>query len=717
MSQQVIDILLRIDARTAALTSMQRNVSQLERTFASLGRVAGTIAGVNLSLQAGVSIVRSLTSQAFDLQEKFGNLAERFSTTSEAIQVADYIARRFGQTVDDLAGFSDRLQAKLAEARTEGGKAAKAFGDMGLSIEALERLSWERRLQAFGTALIAGEGSAKVYSGAVEIAGVNSQKLFDTLRGSAAFDEFAEKGKRAGQVMEKEFSDRISRASQGIEDLKRRSSNFFGNVAADLLNIFDVAGGSGREKQLEWLIKLEEDRHQRSQDEGFKLWDPGRLERLRAELAEMRRATAAAVPGPAAGEASPAAAAAAAVATPEQIREEQARIWLASEEARKTRERVQAAQEGLATDQQRLETLQIRLRVLDQERVIALQAAGSQAEREQVALQYTEKMLAVMKDVDAAEKAIASTAKQDETERRKLLELEVQRRRTVIDRLQFERDQLAQREDLSEVEKQRAIKVLVEAQRAVVADILRLKREALATATDGEKVQLEADIQGLEQEDKTLGRGVDPQATTWEKQIGLADTLREGIDGVSRSLADAAVRGGDLRESLSNVFQSIAADLAAATIRAIIFKSIIGASGGAGQGLAGFLGLGQMGFASGGYTGPGPRFKVAGVVHAGEGVIDKPTLDRHGGAPFFRNLLAGLRSAPGYAAGGYVAEMASGAAAAGAAGGVGGESIAIHNHFSDGLTPAHLARMLPDMERRQRRGVLDAQRRKKDGHR
>lgn len=64
------------------------------------------------------------------------------------------------------------------------------------------------------------------------------------------------------------------------------------------------------------------------------------------------------------------------------------------------------------------------------------------------------------------------------------------------------------------------------------------------------------------------------------------------------------------------------------------------------------------GFSSGGYTGPGARHQVAGVVHAGEVVFDQPAVKAAGGAQaldsFRQGLKAGIAKLPGYASGGVV---------------------------------------------------------------
>lgn len=66
---------------------------------------------------------------------------------------------------------------------------------------------------------------------------------------------------------------------------------------------------------------------------------------------------------------------------------------------------------------------------------------------------------------------------------------------------------------------------------------------------------------------------------------------------------------------------------------------------------ANYSGGGGTGFSGGGYTGPGRKHQVAGVVHAGEGVLSQEDMAALGGPVAFEAFRRGLR---GYADGGFV---------------------------------------------------------------
>ncbi len=123
--------------------------------------------------------------------------------------------------------------------------------------------------------------------------------------------------------------------------------------------------------------------------------------------------------------------------------------------------------------------------------------------------------------------------------------------------------------------------------------------------------------------------------------------LEKGIDGIADSLSEALLEGKSLREGFKGVLAGIAADIVNSGINDLITSLF---SGGEGNTLLGGIGK-LLGFADGGYTGPGGKYEPAGVVHKGEYVFDKASTSRIG-----VGRLAAIRNGnlPGFADGGYV---------------------------------------------------------------
>lgn len=132
---------------------------------------------------------------------------------------------------------------------------------------------------------------------------------------------------------------------------------------------------------------------------------------------------------------------------------------------------------------------------------------------------------------------------------------------------------------------------------------------------------------------------------------------------------ESAFEGAILRgEKLRGVLGGIAEDMARIALRETVTAPLGGALSSA---IGGFFGgtvpagsagaydtkgfIGQIGYSSGGYTGPGGKFEPAGVVHRGEFVVQKSVVER----PGVRSMLEVLNEGRGYASGGYVAPPTS----------------------------------------------------------
>jgi tape measure domain-containing protein len=101
-------------------------------------------------------------------------------------------------------------------------------------------------------------------------------------------------------------------------------------------------------------------------------------------------------------------------------------------------------------------------------------------------------------------------------------------------------------------------------------------------------------------------------------EVDAVDRLADGLANASKEYIKLGGIAGD-------VINGIIADL----VKLAVQQAVFGALGGGGGGIIGGIRK-TLGFASGGYTGDGPKNQVAGVVHKGEYVVPAETVKRVG---------------------------------------------------------------------------------------
>lgn len=185
-----------------------------------------------------------------------------------------------------------------------------------------------------------------------------------------------------------------------------------------------------------------------------------------------------------------------------------------------------------------------------------------------------------------------------------------------------------------------------------------------------------------------------------QAQAEFGDTARSAFVGMM-------TRAHDFHSALNMVLNKLI-EMAANKAFTTIFES----GGGAGGGFFGWLG-GLMGFAGGGYTGDGGKHEPAGVVHRGEFVFSKETVQRLG-ADNLERLHTSAKK--GYASGGLVDGPAKALMAAsgrsGVAAGLSAPAITINAPVTVNATGgspeqnADLAQQVADQTERMFRGII-----------
>jgi hypothetical protein len=209
----------------------------------------------------------------------------------------------------------------------------------------------------------------------------------------------------------------------------------------------------------------------------------------------------------------------------------------------------------------------------------------------------------------------------------------------------------------------RAVEDIQREKAALEAETLALVAAAGAGREYGDAVEFAHERAKLLTAAQREGKEITPEL------VAEIDRLAEAYVQAGNSAEEAAdklkqveERGQKGAEALTDTFMSVLdgsksakealADLLREIAAAQLRKNLMGFFTGPGAGVSDFVG-GLLGFASGGYTGDGGKFEPAGVVHKGEFVFSKETVQRLG-ADNLARLHQSARK--GYAGGGLVGD-------------------------------------------------------------
>jgi tape measure domain-containing protein len=242
---------------------------------------------------------------------------------------------------------------------------------------------------------------------------------------------------------------------------------------------------------------------------------------------------------------------------------------------------------------------------------------------------------------DAAQRAINLIAAENQAE-----DVAEQRERTQTRiREGIEREAELKRQAADWTERQHSAELEIARLRGDDAAIRRLEREAALRQRIAEYVERYG----------VAGVGLAVAEQLKFDQAASEGDMNYAAENAARTFVDV-IAADDPWEAAGNAFKRAAFDNLE-SLFSNVFKSLMsnnkdggGLLGSIASGLQSWFG-GKGSFDSGGYTGPGGKHDVAGLVHRGEVVFSKADIARHGGVGAVEAMRKGL---PGYADGGVV---------------------------------------------------------------
>lgn len=175
---------------------------RLETFGAGLANVGKKVAGVGLGITAPmIAAARSFASYGKHLSE----VAARTGVAGSSLSELGYAAKETGSSLEDLESGLRTMQLRLLDARGGSETVRKSLAELGLTVDALKKMSPERQFEAIASALASIKDPAKQAKLGIEMfgkAGANLKPLF--AGGAAAIKALRDEAKRTGAAISQE---------------------------------------------------------------------------------------------------------------------------------------------------------------------------------------------------------------------------------------------------------------------------------------------------------------------------------------------------------------------------------------------------------------------------------------------------------------------------------------------------------------------------------
>jgi prefoldin subunit 5 len=238
-------------AFNSGLKSAEGRVNKFKAVLSKLGPVLG---GIGLT---------KLATDAINLGSSISDMAVQLRIGAEQLQVLEFAARKAGVETSIMERSIRNVQLRTQQG-IEGNKSyANAYKVLGLSIEAVNKLPAEQKLETIARAAKGAKDQQAAYNAVARIlgerAGPKMMEILDDLA-KEGFPALARAAKDAGEVMDLETIQKMDDAADTLESFKRKvtvASAFIINKVMNLGVIFRDSFGHIGDAMVSLSIKLD----------------------------------------------------------------------------------------------------------------------------------------------------------------------------------------------------------------------------------------------------------------------------------------------------------------------------------------------------------------------------------------------------------------------------------------------------------------------------
>ena len=194
--------------------------------------------GSSLVAFASVGFISQQVAGIVDYAGKISDLSARVGVTTDFLQAADYAAQQFGARLEDVVVAVRELRRSSANALTNPkGPDAKAFQDLGISLERLRTMSAEDLFRAVAKAMENSAISGQKLNDVMSVLGRSAASLIPMLRGG--FSGIEAEARRLGIVIEKDIVDKLDEAGDKWARMQLQAKAALAPIISWVLSLAD----------------------------------------------------------------------------------------------------------------------------------------------------------------------------------------------------------------------------------------------------------------------------------------------------------------------------------------------------------------------------------------------------------------------------------------------------------------------------------------------
>ena len=234
------------------LKSAESRVGKFKKMASALGPILG---GIGLT---------KLATDAINLGSKISDMAVQLRIGAKELQVLEFAARKAGVATSIMERAIRNVQLRTQQGIEGNKRYAEAYDTLGLSIDEVNRLPAEQKLEAIAKAAKKAEDQNAAYNAVAAIlgerAGPAMMEILDDLA-TVGFPELAKAAEDAGEIMDEEVIQKMDDAADTIESFKRKvtvASAFVITKISAMGTIFIESFGHLGDAMVTLSIKLNE---------------------------------------------------------------------------------------------------------------------------------------------------------------------------------------------------------------------------------------------------------------------------------------------------------------------------------------------------------------------------------------------------------------------------------------------------------------------------